>query len=233
MRVALFGGSFDPPHRGHVALARLARERLALDRVLVAPVGTQPLKQKTPPASFDDRVAMTRLAFANQPKTEISLIDAPRPDGRSNYTIDTLATLRQQLTPADALFCILGADSFLTMGKWYRSADLLTSCDFIVGGRPGFDLGQAEAALPAGVTAKPLPTAFPHTQLFELEVAKGAPQARGPVRQAPRLYLLEDLAEDISATQIRSALAGEGEPGRVLNPAVAQYIREHHLYPHL
>ena len=224
MRVALFGGTFDPPHRGHVALARLARERLALDRVLVAPVATQPLKQETPPASFADRIAMTRLAFAGQPRVEISLLDASRPDGRSNYTIDTLATLRQQLGPADALFCILGADSFLTINKWHRSADLLTTCDFIVGARPGFELDHAETALPGGISAKPLAAELPHTQLLELTAQNG--------RQS-RLYLLTDLAEDVSATQIRAALSGETEPGVVLNSAVIEYIRAHHLYTHL
>ena len=223
MRVALFGGSFDPPHRGHVALARLARERLALDRVLVAPVGTQPLKQETRPTSFEDRVAMTQLAFAHEPKMEVTLVDAPRPDGRSNYTIDTLAILRQQLHPGDMLFCILGADSFLTIGKWYRSADLLTSCNFIVGGRPGFDLGHAEAALPSGIAATLLPTELPGTRLFELSDGD----------RNSSLYLLMDLAEDISATQIRSALRGEASAAGVLDPAVARYIGIHHLYAHL
>ncbi|MGH9587654.1 MAG: nicotinate-nicotinamide nucleotide adenylyltransferase, partial [Acidobacteriaceae bacterium] len=140
MRVALFGGSFDPPHRGHVALARLARQRLALDRVLVAPVGTQPLKPESVPASFEDRVAMTRLAFAGEPGMDVSLVDAPRADGLSNYTLDTLTSLRHMLAPEDPLFCILGADSLLTIRNWHRAADLLVFCDFITGARPGFDL---------------------------------------------------------------------------------------------
>ena len=72
MKLALFGGSFDPPHRGHVALARLAMDRLRLDRVLIAPVGTQPLKHETA-ASFEDRVEMVRLAFADEPGMEVSL----------------------------------------------------------------------------------------------------------------------------------------------------------------
>jgi nicotinate-nucleotide adenylyltransferase len=233
MRVALFGGSFDPPHRGHVALARLARERLSLDRVLVAPVATQPLKQQNAPTSFADRLEMTRLAFAGEPGTEISLLDAPRPNGRSNYTIDTLATLRQQLSPDDALFCILGADSFLTIGHWYRSAELLTACNFIVAARPGFDLADIESALPNGISAKPLGSGYPHTLIFELNANDGSAQARMRGRHATRLYLLTDLAEDVSATQIRSAVRGEAEANTVLNPAVAQYIRTHVLYAHL
>jgi nicotinate-nucleotide adenylyltransferase len=224
MRVALFGGSFDPPHRGHIALARVARERLSLDRILVAPVAAQPLKQEMGAASFEDRVAMTRLAFANEPATEVSLIDAPRLDGKSNYTIDTVGALRQQLYPEDALFCILGADSFLTVGHWYRSADLLTACDFIVGARPGFALDKAEAALPDGISARPLPTDLPATQVLELADRCG---------RRSRLYLLTDLAEEVSATEVRSALHGEGNARRVLNPAVEQYIRAHRLYAHL
>lgn len=228
MRIALFGGTFDPPHRGHVALARLARERLALDRILVAPVAVQPLKHEITPTSFDDRVAMARLAFAGVSGTEISLLDAPRADGRSNYTIDTLAALHQQLKPADSLFCILGADSFLTIANWHRSADLLTACDFVVGARPGFDLTHAQAALPEGITAKSLPTELHNTQLLELR--RDETEASPPTTH---LYLLMDLAEDVSATEIRAALKGHAAAGRILNPRVAKYIHEHHLYAHL
>lgn len=223
MRIALFGGSFDPPHRGHVALARLARERLALDRILVAPVAAQPLKQQTAPASFEDRVAMTCLAFAGEPETEVSLIDAPRPDGASNYTIDTLAVLRREVNSGDALYCIIGADSFLSIKSWHRSADLLTFCDFIVGARPGFDLNDVTAALPNGVTAAPRAPQDPRTRIFELRAENGA----------SRLYLLTDLAVDVSATQIRSALRGESGSANVLAPAVLEYIRTNHLYTHL
>lgn len=225
MRVALFGGTFDPPHRGHLALVRLARERLSLDRILVAPVAMQPLKQQPPPASFDDRVAMTRLAFAAEPAVEISLVDAPRPDGVSNYTIDTLNTLRPQLTPADTLFCILGADSLLAIRNWHRAADLLLTCDFIVGARPGFDLAQAASALPLEISAMPAPSQLPHMRVLDLTARNS--------RLAARLYLLIDLAVDVSATHIRAALTGKADPGSVLDPAVIEYIHAHHLYEHL
>lgn len=228
MRLALFGGSFDPPHRGHIALARLARKRLSLDRVLVAPVAAQPLKHHIRPASFDDRVAMARLAFARQPGMEISLIDAPRADGSPNYTIDTVAALRRQLDNSDEFFFILGADSLLGIRKWHHPADALLACDFIVGARPGFDLAQAVAALPEGVSAKPLPSGLPHTDLLELA---------GPDSRVSRLYLLTDLAENVSATDvrahIRAALSGSAQPRSILAPSVAAYIRTHHLYEHL
>ena len=151
MRIAFFGGTFDPPHRGHLAIARAAGARLSLDQVLVAPVATQPLKGGSAHSSFADRLAMVRLAVANDPCLVASDLDAPRPDGKPNYTIDTLRRLRRQLQPDDELFFLLGADSFLTLKLWHRSSELLLSCNFIVAGRPGFSLEQINAALPRGV----------------------------------------------------------------------------------
>ncbi len=224
MRVALFGGSFDPPHRGHVALARLARERFALDRILVAPVGAQPLKPDAASASFKDRLAMTRLAFDGEPAVEISLLDAPNADGLSNYTVDTVEALRRHLGPQDALFCILGADSLLNIRKWRRPADLLLACDFLAGARPGFDLDKATASLPQKLEARPLPAGIPATRLLELT-------ARDDRRS--RLYLLTDLNEDISASEIRAALRGGQGAEKVLDREVLEYIRAHRLYQHL
>jgi nicotinate-nucleotide adenylyltransferase len=77
MRIAFFGGTFDPPHCGHIAIARAAIRRLALDQVLVAPVGTQPLKGGSAHSSFADRLAMVRLAVAGEPGLMASSIDAP------------------------------------------------------------------------------------------------------------------------------------------------------------
>jgi len=110
-RVAFFGGSFDPPHLGHLAVARAARAALGLDTVLFAPVGAQPLKPAGSSASFEDRVAMTRLAIDGEPGFELSLADAPKPDGSPNFTIDTLRLLRAQMPVDSRLFLLMGADS--------------------------------------------------------------------------------------------------------------------------
>ncbi len=225
MKLALFGGSFDPPHRGHVALARLAMDRLRLDRVLVAPVGTQPLKQEATAASFEERVEMVRLAFAGEQGMEVSRIDTTRADGRPNYTIDTLSHVRKDLGAEDSLFCLMGADSFLTIGKWYRAAELLVACDFIVGARPRFDLGRLAAALPESISVASEETDLPGCLVLGL---------RGKSGGGSRLHLLPDLAEDVSATEVRTALSrGTGvgaDIGRVLNPSVAKYIQQHKLY---
>lgn len=218
MRIAFFGGSFDPPHRGHIAIAQAARTRLALDQVLVAPVGTQPLKGAH--SSFEDRLAMVRLAVAGEPGLLASSIDAPLPDGEPNYTLATLQRLHGQLQPSDQLFCLMGADSFLTVKRWHQCAELLLFCDFIVAGRPGFALRQINDALPEGVenTGEYRESAFTRFVLA------------GPAGQRSTLFLLPDLDQDVSATEIRAALAGGSEQQTVIAPAVAEYIRSHALY---
>ncbi len=102
-RIAFFGGSFDPPHLGHIGVARAAQVALHLDTVLFAPVGVQPLKPLGSTASFEDRVAMTELAIKGLPQFAISFADAPDAGGTPNYTFDTLLRLRQQFPSAKAL----------------------------------------------------------------------------------------------------------------------------------
>jgi nicotinate-nucleotide adenylyltransferase len=220
MRIAFFGGTFDPPHCGHISIARAAIRRLALDQVLVAPVGTQPLKGDSAHSSFEDRLAMVRLAVAGEPRLAASNVDAPLPNGQPNYTFDTLLRLRGQLPPTDMLFSLLGADSFLALKSWHRCAELLVLCDFIVAGRPGFSLKEVNAALPKGVANQGEQQEAGYTR-FTLS---------GPSGQSSELFLLPDLDQAISATEIRAALAEGSTPQTVLPFAVAEYIRSHGLY---
>ena len=221
MRIAFFGGTFDPPHRGHLAIALAAIERLRLDRVLVAPVGAQPLKRNFQPASFEDRMAMVKLAFAGDERFVVSDADRPHSDGSPNYTVDVLRELKRDLVDGDKLFCLLGADSFLTMKHWHRAAELLFVCSFIVAGRPGFSLTDLTAALPEGVCIVDAEANGPFIDICALENAQG---------QRSNLYLMPDLQEDVSATQIRAALSGDAGAEKVLSPEVVRYIDEHGLY---
>jgi nicotinate-nucleotide adenylyltransferase len=138
-RVALFGGTFDPPHRGHIAVARAAADTFRLGKVLFAPVARQPLKAGATATSFEDRLAMVRLACAGDPRFEASAVDAPRPDGVPNYTIDTIETLLRQM-PAVTLFNLVGADSFASLPHWHQHDRLLTLAQWIVVSRPGYPL---------------------------------------------------------------------------------------------
>jgi nicotinate-nucleotide adenylyltransferase len=143
-RLGLFGGTFDPPHRAHIAVARAAADAFALDRVFFVPVGRQPLKLAGGGASFQDRLAMVRLACKADPRFEPSEIDAPRSDGSPNYTSDTLAALREQ-HPAAKLFAVAGADSFLTLRQWHEPDRLLSLAEWIVVSRPGSPLRHLAA----------------------------------------------------------------------------------------
>ena len=139
MRVALFGGTFDPIHRGHLAIAKAAAEAFRLDTVLFAPVGRQPLKLEDTPTPFADRLAMVALAAASDPRFAVSNLDAPHPDATPNYTVDTLATLQSQ-QPQSTLFALVGADSFLNLRHWHQPDRLLALANWIVVSRPGFSL---------------------------------------------------------------------------------------------
>ena len=246
-RVAFFGGSFDPPHEGHLAVARAARAALELDTVLFAPVGAQPLKPLGSTASFEDRVQMTRLAVEGAAGFEVSLIDAPKPAAAPNYTLDTLRHLSGELPPGGALFCLVGADSFLGLRRWHRSAEIPFVAPLIGASRPGQPLDDVRAALPQGLTMEAASAPGPESQ----------PTVADPVRVHPFLlrnaagdtapfYLLAGLNIEISASQIRDLIRNgvrtgmdeksQAEPEfglssqQLLPMPVLDYVRSHRLY---
>jgi nicotinate-nucleotide adenylyltransferase len=214
MRVAFFGGTFDPIHRGHLCLAAAAADAFALDRVLFAPVGSQPLKVEPAVASFDDRLEMARLACnpaplqpttsnqqpATDPRFAVSTLDAPRSDGSPNYTVDSLAALAHEL-PGASLYVLTGADSFLDLGRWRTPDRLLALAEWIVVSRPDFLLSEAQLA-PLALTES----------------------------QRARVHLLTTVHEDLSATGLRRRLQAGDPCCGLLPPAVADYIQAHNLY---
>jgi len=223
MRSAFFGGSFDPPHRGHLAIARAAIERLALDHVWMAPAGVQPLKVHEYATSYQDRLAMVELAVTGDARIAASVIDAPRSDGRLNFTIDVLLQIKAGLPVGDYLFFLLGADAFLSLRQWHRAAELPFVCEFIVAGRPGFSVEDLPAALPDAIAAIREAGSDTSEELVAWDL-------RDQEGKQSRLYLMPDLHEDISATDIRAAVAGEKSAEGVLCASVLRYIEEKGLY---
>jgi nicotinate-nucleotide adenylyltransferase len=225
-RVAFFGGSFDPPHRGHVAVARAALQALALDQVIFAPVALQPLKMHGPAsgASFADRVEMTRLAIRGEARFSVSLADSPNPTGRPNYTVETLTQLRAALGPHDQLFLMLGADAFRLLPRWHRAPELLTLAGLIVVARPGEDLSDPGRYLPAGWTlaGQADENANPDVNGYRVFSASGAKSS---------LQWLPGLQFEVSATRLRESIHGSADPAQdLLDPAVLDYIHTHGLY---
>ena len=222
-RIAFFGGSFDPPHRGHLAIAKAAADNFALDQVLFAPVGAQPLKSNCPAASFVDRYAMTALAVSADPRFIPSLLDAPAggDSARPNYTIETFARLRGSFPQETLLFTLLGADSWLGIARWYDPARLLAASDWIIASRPGFSLAAAEHALPEQVVTEQVHDAASHS--LRLLHSDGS---------ATRAFFLPTVWEDVSATGLRAALATGADCSASLSEEVQDYIRKTALYRH-
>ncbi len=136
MRVALFGGTFDPIHSAHLAVASAAAGRFQLDKVIFVPAAHPPHKAGVTHAPYEDRVRMAELATARDPRFEVSRIE----EGTSrSYSIDTIEKVRAGLSPQDELFFILGADAFSEIRTWHRWRDVAAAVAFIVVSRPGHD----------------------------------------------------------------------------------------------
>ncbi len=228
MNIGLFGGTFDPVHRGHMALARAALEQHKLRCIHFVPANVPPHKQKQPLTPFVQRFAMLALATAEEKAFVPSLLEAPEenaPGGKSrepkpNYTIDTVRRLKQSFKNADRLFLLIGMDAFADIAKWHQAEALFRECEFIVASRPGYSLADVANALPEKLRPRP-----EVTKPFHKQAATGDLVLPGVV-----LHLIADLHQAASATAIRQA-AATGKPlGRFVDAPVAEYIRKMGLY---
>ena len=187
MRTGVFGGSFDPVHRGHLWVARQAAKALQLDQVLFIPARLQPLKSGGPHAASEHRVAMLRAAVADEDGFVVDERELSRPG--PSFTVDTLRALKLE-RPQDPLFLLVGADAARELPRWHEVAEVQRLATIAVVPRPGGDI----PLLP--------PSAVP--------------------------LAIEPL--DVSATSVRSAVAGGQAIDHLVPKAVADYIASHRLY---
>jgi len=211
--VALLGGSFDPVHNGHVALAALFAKLLAPDELRIIPAGNPWQKACGLKASGAERVAMLELAFAEAAlpvKMDLQEIERTTP----SYTIDTLRNVRAQVGPEASIVFLMGADQLQQLDTWRDWRALFELAHIGVAARPGYSL--AEAALPTAVAQELL------LRQGSLDQLRSTPSGHG--------YLAQTLDVDISATQVRAALQ-RGEPANsLISPVVLDYIQQHKLY---
>jgi nicotinate-nucleotide adenylyltransferase len=200
MRIGLFGGSFDPVHRGHLLLAECCWRQARLDRVEFLPTAQQPLKPQGPVASEADRVAMLRLAIAGRPEFALSLIEIER--GGVSYTVDTLRRLRAEQPNAE-LFFLMGADSLNDFPTWREPAAICELSTPLVVRRAGAAAPNFDALAPIASAAK-------------LDVI--------------RSLEVEMPATPISSSGIRRLIAEDGEWRSLVPPSVADYIEDRALY---
>jgi nicotinate-nucleotide adenylyltransferase len=210
LKVGLFGGSFDPIHRGHIEPVQEARRALALDRVLYLPTARPPHKpgrQLAPPLA---RYAMVELALLH----EEGLFAVPHevtPDRRA-YTIDTVERFRREL-PAAELYLLIGSDSFLELPHWHRWRDIVGAARLVVLSRPGWAVAAPAASVPGGLPAP------------------GGEEELAQLVRAGRVQLLRQRPCEVSSTRLRELLArGERPPAGWLQDLVVDFIAKYDLY---
>jgi len=149
MKIGIFGGTFDPIHNAHLAVAREVQLQLGLSLVLFVPAGQPWLKVKVKVSPAEDRVNMVRLAIAHRRYYKLSMVDIERPG--PTYSVDTVAELRSRYGIDNEYFFILGLDSLLHLSSWYEPARLIQMCQLVAVPRPGSsfgDLKELEEVLP-------------------------------------------------------------------------------------
>ncbi len=177
MRLAIFGGTFDPIHQAHLAVAREAAERFRLDRVLFIPAERPPHKQHGPYAPYEDRVRMAELATASEDRFRVSRLE--QGTARS-YSIDTIEKVRAELAPEDELFFIIGADAFAEIHTWHRWRDVARAVRFLVVSRP-----NADYTPPAEVNYQRLDTL--NLQISSSEIRRALAAGSRPGALAPEV----------------------------------------------
>ena len=200
-RIGMLGGTFDPIHAGHLALARVALDQLGLDRILFVPAGQPPHKRGRPITPAEDRLAMVELAVAGESRFAVSRIEIDRPG--PSYTADTADVLLagpETDEPPIELTVVLSAESFVDLPSWHEPARLLRLARIAVAPRPGH----------------PAPTPSWLAQRLPGFV--------------DRVDVLEGPHLDISASDIRARIAAGRSIEGLVPPPVVDYIEAHHLY---
>lgn len=179
MKIGILGGTFDPIHYGHLVAGEEARCALNLERVLFVPAARPPHKPDYHVSPAEHRLAMLRLAVADNPAFDVSTVDIDRPG--FSYTVDTIGLLQQQLGPEAELYFILGEDALADLPTWHQPDKLLTLCRLIAVNRPGyhsFSLRLLERQLP-GVERRVHAVRIPELAIWSTElrarVASGVP----------------------------------------------------------
>jgi nicotinate-nucleotide adenylyltransferase len=200
-KIALFGGTFDPIHLGHTAVAAVAGEHISADKVVFVPARRSPLKAFFPEASDEDRLAMIGLAISGNSRFEVSGYELKK--AGPNYTLETVRYFRQQLGSGVLIYWLAGTDTLEDLPHWYGVTELIDECNLAVMYRAGF-----------------APPDF--SKFISLWGEERVKKMQRNVVETPLV--------DISSTEVRKRLAAGGYVGGIICPKVLQYIRERRLY---
>lgn len=214
MNIAIFGGTFDPIHTGHLRAATAAARKFRLSQILFIPTGNPPHKPNHHLTPFHHRYAMVALACAQDRRFVPSLLEAPTPDGRPHYSINTARAVKGSLRPHDRLFFLVGADAFLDLPHWRAFRSLLELVDFIVVSRPGFDVAEISHHVLPGVVQPRRGKSPPDTIRL----------------RHTRLHILRGVNAPLASRDIREAVLSGKRATGLVPPLVEEYILKEGLY---
>jgi nicotinate-nucleotide adenylyltransferase len=212
--IALFGGTFDPIHAGHLAVAQAAQRRFHLDAIHFIPSARPPHKSRSELAPFIHRYAMVTLACAEHRGYAPSLAESPF-DGAAPpvfYTVDTVRRFRRE-HPDDHLYFIVGADQFLELPTWKSYESLLDLCDFIIASRPGFQIDALRLVVPPEKLGR-----------------HAAADAGKIVLRKSVIYLMTTVNSHVSSTEVRDRLQEKKSIHGLVPARVEEYILGQALY---
>ncbi|HEX3558437.1 MAG TPA: nicotinate-nucleotide adenylyltransferase [Pyrinomonadaceae bacterium] len=220
-RIALYGGTFDPVHAGHLAVARGLLLLFALDEVLFIPAYIAPHKRGRRVSPALDRHAMLALATQGEESFRVSTVELEAPE--SPYTVNTLSSFCGRMGGAARLFFVMGADSWEEITTWREWERVLTLTDQLVVTRPGYELSTAHVT-PS--IRERIVDVRGHTRE---RVGRALEEEEG---RGTRIYLTDAANVDAAATDVRGAVGREAwdELGALVAPPVAEYIRKYGLY---
>jgi len=214
VKIAIFGGTFDPVHTGHLQAAKAAVRKYRLDKVLFVPTGCPPHKISGGLTDFHHRFAMVALACAGHPRLIPSALEAPDSKHSPHYSIDTARRLKRLAGPRDQLYFLIGMDAFLDLPHWRQFRRLLDLVNFIVVSRPGFDSREIQKVVPADILAPPHPQAL---------------SSRIRLRKTT-LHVLRGVEVPVASRDIRQAIRRKRSIAGGVPPLVEQYILKEGLY---
>lgn len=215
-KIAFYGGSFDPVHRGHIAIADKIVELFDLDQFVFIPAFHAPHKRRKVPTSAYDRYAMLCLATQGREDISVSRMEFDMPE--RPYSVETLGRLNE-MYPNDQIFFVMGADSWMEITTWREWETVLSLTDHIVVTRPGYEV------------------AFDHVtdsireRIVDIRGKEEGKRRRGEEEKENKIFITDAVAMDISATEIREKIGMNDAAWRDDVPGeVANYIEKYQIY---
>ena len=215
-RIAFFGGSFDPVHRGHLNIAEALTDQFQLDEFVFIPAFHAPHKVRLKPTSAYDRYTMLCLATAGDERSKISRIEIEAPE--RPFAVETLTELKTQLPDAE-IFFVMGADSWMDIPTWREWTKVLTMVNHIIMTRPGAEIGFDHVSKDI------------QERIVDLRADTQRIKLSAPDDYSSRIFLVDSVCMRISATDIRQRVRAEDESWHEdVTPEVANYIEKYQIY---